>query len=1019
MGRSLKLLTRERIYLIMNLVVVGPTQSGKTCLAVGLASTNTKIDEAHTLVVTPRGDTVNDYISERKKKFADSEWPETTTETTLLHFDINWDGKSFEAFFNDYMGETTTSPDFLKKLSDLGKNDGVILLVNPGFKCPYVKDADGKFRLATEDDKKAGMEFDYAYAFRDNHSFAEQWLIEQENTYAQIIERLRTRNGASKEKDMPVVAVVVTASDRLEEGKGDLSDCCSRFEEFLNKITIRLSEFDHETYRVSVTGHLEDQMKPKLADGAENTSSEPFLKVIQKLEERKEIEKEEMVKEAARIQAELEKEKKKKALMIVAGGAIVATLCVGAYELVRSNRDQTSIASWHSSCLSALGKNGLRIVDLKKVVGQFNLLKSHNGYHKKAASTAADKIEPSIWKEQKNIIDRKIQDIADSQGKMGSPQDLAEVDDLFAVFKPTVKNLVAEYKSLHESWSQKKDELRDAHQAYEFREGVEKPLRNTETIHGISAMDKLYPIADTIGRLSPAIDRLVSVKEDLAKKVDVRISEEWRNFAIPSFQKTACSNATEHAVKAFQRRLADWAPASPSGEEAKSNLVAFVLTNIPIWRMTYETKTFSSEMGAVVKNNGSMESLAKFYPSRVATNEFLTTEFVKAQWEKRAQPVFEREYHAYLDGIVAKSARGSAPPVLTDECKTDIERRATRVGAPFDPAKALAYVETHVKKKAQEWESAKRDECKKWITDKVRPGRSRTGRNSLWDDYDHEKRRSDNPFFVEIVGLAVYREVERWFESDVAVFQKELASPDNLIWLDGANFAVRYKELAKTFNEFKKTCDRINEDKNPPSGTWAHRFAELCVTQGRVQDGMNRAFLQRIKATRLYAMIDYEKFPFNYKWTAVAAWFEIEGFENNGAPLTDSPKQKEVLIASEGEHAPNKETTAITKDKNRQYVEVWSAEKICEAGFFQRTKFVVRVTDYNKGNRFKKTSDITKVVSFVDKKNSLELDGQLHIGRWTGASDVPITASLTVEMSGETPFTLLAQAKQDMSNRMR
>jgi hypothetical protein len=122
------------------------------------------------------------------------------------------------------------------------------------------------------------------------------------------------------------------------------------------------------------------------------------------------------------------------------------------------------------------------------------------------------------------------------------------------------------------------------------------------------------------------------------------------------------------------------------------------------------------------------------------------------------------------------------------------------------------------------------------------------------------------------------------------------------------------------------------------------------------------------------------------------------------------------LIDSDGENAPKNETTSIGKDFEGEYKTIWSDERILEAGLFQRTKFVVRATDYN-GNRIKKTSDIKKVISFVDKQRTLELDGLLHIGRLTGVKDADIKVRLSVDISGETPFSLLEQAKQEIRER--
>lgn len=1013
----------------MKIMVVGPTQSGKTCLAVGLAnSTNDEI------VVIPRGD--GQYLRERAKEFAESKWPAGTKERKSLRFVFKWNEKLVDTIIDDYIGESWTSTEFLEDMSKLGEDDGVVLLVNPGFDCPYI-DESGKTRIATDEDKKAKKKILYAKAFKDDRPFARQWLIDQEGKYEQIIEWLRTkRNGESKGNDLPVVAVVVTASDRLEPN-GDLYDGSEHFNAFLDKVTNRLTGFEHEPFRVSVTGHLEDQNKPTLASGKENTSYRPFRWVLERLAEReeskaqikaKELEEERKRQEESKIKNDQRKlkDRRKRDLIIASVVAAVAGLCIGTFKWVDAVRDQEDIATWTSAIVNSLGKTSLRGGDIKKAADNLNRLRTHNGFHAAEAVKAADKWEPEIWKKQEALISLSILEISDSQGGKGGVKDVAEVDDLFSAFKPTMANVVSEYDKVHANWERQKVDLEKLHNEYEFSENVEKPLRAAEMFHGRYAMDKLYPITDTIRGLKPSTERLNLAKEELARKVDGRIEDEWRNFAIRGFEKTASTNATTKAVVDFQARLDDWTPVSSLGDTAKSNLVAFVSTNVPVWRTAYETTSFSSKVDAAIKS-GSLESLATLHPSRVATNEYLTARFVEAQWEERAKPVFERAYTAYLDGIVTKSFVGRGRPALVDDDKNDIKSRATTVGAPFDLGGALKYVEEHFKAKSEMWESEKRKVCNEWIKAKIRPDRLRTGMNGLFDEYINDARTivdpqkgKYNPFFIEVVGSAVYREVEKWFESDVAAFKKELSPAEGVsLWLDDSNFEVRYKGLVNTFEGFKKTCRSINKDKSPPVGTWAHRFAELCVTKGGIENGgVNKVFGQRIVAKRLDALIDYQKkFPVNYKCTAFAAWFEVESFEGSGRPMESSDEMSNPLlislIDSDGENAPKNETTSIGKDFEGEFKTIWSERKILEAGLFQRTKFVVKATDYN-GNHIKKTSDIAKVFSFVDKQRTLELDGQLHIGRFTGVKDADIKVRLSVDISGETPFSLLEQAKREI-----
>jgi hypothetical protein len=85
------------------IAVIGPTQSGKTCLAVGLFKTSTR----GFTIETPDAKCC-DYLNERAREFAKSKWPDPTnlgTEETI-RFDFCKKGKEpIRVAFLDFAGE--------------------------------------------------------------------------------------------------------------------------------------------------------------------------------------------------------------------------------------------------------------------------------------------------------------------------------------------------------------------------------------------------------------------------------------------------------------------------------------------------------------------------------------------------------------------------------------------------------------------------------------------------------------------------------------------------------------------------------------------------------------------------------------------------------------------------------------------------------------------------------------------------------------------------------------------------
>ena len=927
----------------MKLFVLGPTQSGKTCLAIGLSGTSYgKTLFRHAFVSNARGDASRNHFKSLQKELAGAHWPAGTTETKTLDFGFQWRGRTVEFSFNDYMGEKSTDPSFLKKLTNLGSNDGVVLLVNPGFTFPCVRDSDGHVRFAKPDEvanKEKPDGYFIAPAFEDS-PLAREWLVEQNSIYEQLIESLKTKVGETKNAK-PVVAVTVTASDRLEK-KGDLRSVRPFFEDFLAKITALLDTtgFKWKRFDVTVTGALADQSKPKLASGFANTSPKPFLWIMWQLWWRS------------------HRPMLKRAGICAAVVAVLAGLGIGGYEWIESEKDFMTIVTAESGCSEALRKEPFDKSALENANNHLGSLKQHmhKGFYFDKADKSFAKLEPVVSEKQNELIKRKIQDADRLDGKWDDKPDkdspIEEIDSIFSAFVPVSTNLLSGYKERKKTWNDKtKPRLEEEHDTYVFREKVETPLRDCENEHGVAVMDKLYPLADFINGRQPKTNRLLDVQTNLAERLDARVANEWRNFAIRDFEAAASTNATREATRAFVARLEDWTPATTNGTAVKAELYADVTNAVPGWRTSYETTTFNARMDAAVKD-GTMESLAALYPERVETNDFLTAQFINEQWTSRGKSEFDRACKAYLDGIVDEVEKRRGRPELTQTDRKRVAVKARNVGMPFDEAAALQELEKAIAPKADGYDDGKRQECEDWFRHNVDPDRKRTGQNSLWDDYETfmQKNREDNPFAESIVRKAVYQQAESWFSDDISHFYTNVF--DKPIWNDAKSLPANFRDLETEFDAFKKLCRAIAADKNPDRSSWAYHFAKDCIERGKIEDGIFNAFPQTLVVDGISGAISYydaeknkNRYPTNYKRTSFAARIEVVQHNPDGS-IQDS--KDTILLPFEKNEKDAKDAGANSCDEKTTRKEFLDSPVRIDVHAFEEVRLIAAVTDWNK-----------------------------------------------------------------------
>lgn len=233
----------------INISIYGSRGSGKTTLAVGLYASsfrNNKKNEA--LSVVGKDDETTAYLDSMVAQLKNSIWCKATKDTTKLELAINRKGvngvKTTNITFEDYKGELISGNGKHVKGLFSEKKNGILFLLNPGMD------------MFSSEDKTEAEKY-FGNFKREFHTVCQK-------------------------KPNIVVGIVITASDRLDTDLKSQKDFFSRFLKDVETF------FDSEkvifkTFYTTICGKLENQEKPKIAEGEENTTYEPFKWMIKEI----------------------------------------------------------------------------------------------------------------------------------------------------------------------------------------------------------------------------------------------------------------------------------------------------------------------------------------------------------------------------------------------------------------------------------------------------------------------------------------------------------------------------------------------------------------------------------------------------------------------------------------------------------------------------------------------------------------------------------------------------------------
>ena len=502
----------------LKIAVLGPRQSGKTCLAAGLSAVNTP---GFTVGAT---DDSRKLLSGIKVALQGKAWPagNNMDDTNEINLMFQKAGKPpIPVTFLDFAGERLQTPEAFKEFANkhLVGLSGAVVLVNPG-----------------------------SDAFLEGNARARQVALD-------CYDRLFAWFRDSGQKPF-FVALTITASDRLE-ADGDLAGRRDAVEDFVGQLENTLGTIqgvECRRFSVTITGHLENQAEPQLAKKRDNTSAKPFLWLLDELK-------------WAPIRAGIWRKVRLAAWMAL-GLAGVWSIWA-AVEKSGTEREIGTIAGEVSDAITSD-----KATEAKKKFRELEGMT--NGFGKALAEQKLHELEPKVWALCKKTIERDIRDIKTKPGSNASTERVGMVDNGFNSFVPQFDvSSVEDYKRLQREWNDEKPGLQGQFDVQQLLDKVSGPLDKLAVKHGADVPDKLFDLYRELEKVmlpETAAPDLAKTKRGLEARLDERTKEEFQWLVDDTFSDGLPSDKADREVLWLQGLMAVWQPVTEEGKSAKEQI---------------------------------------------------------------------------------------------------------------------------------------------------------------------------------------------------------------------------------------------------------------------------------------------------------------------------------------------------------------------------------------------------------------------------------------------------------------
>ena len=250
----------------------------------------------------------------------------------------------------------------------------------------------------------------------------------------------------------------------------------------------------------------------------------------------------------------------------------------------------------------------------------------------------------------------------------------------------------------------------------------------------------------------------------------------------------------------------------------------------------------------------------------------------------------------------------------------------------------------------------------------------------------------------------------------------------NPIWTNVHSLSSDFGQLEGRFDEFKKLCKEVARDEYPDQSSWAYHFAKYCVEQGKVSDGIFKAFPLTLEVSSIRGDIsyyDYKKgkinYPTNYKRTSFAARIEVIQRNKDGS-VSESKVTTLLPFETNGKDAKNDEHYACDE---KSTTKTFIANPIrVSVHPFEEVRLVSSVTDWN-GNWIGQTNLNSPRLIAMFNSGSLEQLKTIDLSfklkswtrRWTGCDTPRLTLSINASITGNSIGDFLNKAKQAVEQK--
>lgn len=868
----------------IKMVLIGYPKSGKTSLAAGLLSST-----SGTFSVS--GDDQNSvrYLEKIRGLLGSGRWPGGTgdDERSVINLRVNRGDRkvpvsiSFQEYMGGYMSRSIDA--FLSKIVG-GDEDGALILLNPGMdmfrpRCDTCNASDG------DDDGQA-----------DDR---ERML----SHIKMVIERLAAGNRCKR------ICIVATASDFLD-ADGCPDGVKTVFHDFVRQLEAYLSAHSWfrerwKTFFVSVTGRLEDRDAPRLCAGEENTARNPFEWIIDGVEtDRRQVGLRSLL---------------RRCVTCVLSVFVAAGVALASWYFWFDRETERKVDAVCGSLAPPLEQAILdgRASDINRLCGDLE---------KAVADVPADSVFFGGNRKRLQHSLSKVRAVAEKGRLAWFPLEVARIKRISVGFSPVEGLAVAGYKASLEAVSALKARL-SSYAAAEsgltaelsavkekcfricseivdsiesgvclgYRHRMKSMCKDMETrflsskevIDGqkIEAEWKMFD--EEYGgllfktKMQKTLDGLrresACLRTNMFARIDGHNGIAYKN-AVEEFAGLALEQASEENCEKWRKRIESWAPFYDEGRRRRSEVLRIFDGKESLWRSEYEIRKFkNSSADLIARMQKATDSLDngdnlhavlvecgkyRMYAESAEACPMVPLDLRKKAWSKIAAArtgVLQALSENQLERI---SANGPSMPRVSDDDREFLDAVLKDDGAlsSVEYAEWFRALEERVGEKTTEWMRMQGESCANFL---------KTLKDGV-DAYDALKRYAvfygDHPcapmrtnIVARIHGLAGPAFLGA--AADLKASRKSF-----IVEIDDRSAGVkRASDTKRRFAYFRQLCNAMKKVKCPllRKSCW-YTFASDCIDKGGVNQGHEKAFLQKYTITRLDAMLDYKKFPFAF-----------------------------------------------------------------------------------------------------------------------------------------------------------